>query len=160
MTAAFGVCLILDLQPGSAGAFIHLHRPPRVQGIPEPGVRIHNDRQVGTVADQGHCICHFRRGGQPDIGPPQPCVSDRGTGQVQRLEPRIRRQRSSQTIIDPRRDKDLWIRQAAAQCHSRPPICAMASVQVITSVTEPSEMSVASCTSSLNAAQPSDNKIV
>ncbi len=133
--AALGIALVLDLQRGGAGAFVDPHGALGVQRVAEAVVGVDDHRQVGAVADQRHRVGHLRERGQADIGPAQPGIGDRGAGEIQRLEPRVRRKRGGQRVVDARRDEDTLLMEAGGEAHEPAPIMSNASAQVICCVT-------------------------
>ena len=68
VTAPLGVDLVFDVQAGDPRILEGLHGAGDVHRLAEPGVRVHQGRQVGHARDLGGTPGDLGQGGEPDVG--------------------------------------------------------------------------------------------
>ncbi|MDQ0691345.1 hypothetical protein QF047_002305 [Arthrobacter sp. W4I7] len=86
VAAAFGVELVLDVQPGQAGVFDFLDGAGHVHRFAEAGVGVHDGREVRHAGDLPGTGGNFGEGGQADVGQAEVVGQDRA-GYVNPREP-------------------------------------------------------------------------
>jgi len=91
--------LVLDMQPGEAGADVFLDRADHVDGVAEPGIRIGDHRRPHRAGDQPGVQRHLGQGDQPGIGQAQQAQRGAVPGHVQRLMPGVFQDARGQRVV-------------------------------------------------------------
>ncbi len=106
MAAALGKVLVLELDRGGAGALELAHGAHDVERIAVAGVGIDHEMRIDAVADQRQRLRHLGHGDEADVGPAEPGVGDRGAGDIERREARLRGDQRGERIVHAGRHDD------------------------------------------------------
>ena len=99
MTAAFGKCLIFNLNHGSACTLKIAHGTLRVECIAKAGIGIDYHGQCNTVSDVRQGLRHFCGRGEANVRATQTRIGNRGTRQIQGFKPCLLGNQSAEGIV-------------------------------------------------------------
>ena len=109
--------LVLDLDHRRAGALERPHRPLHVERVAEAGVGVDDHRHAHALGDERERLLDLGGGREPDVGPAEPGVGDRGAGEVQRLEAGLFGDERRKRVVDTRHEQRPRLRETLLQVH-------------------------------------------